>query len=289
MTDYVLPTCYVAGTVLLVGEQYRELVNLRNKLLPDFFYRLFDEPAQAKCFLSNSYSSHVLEQGWLETCATQQGNLPDQKTLSAELQSSHRFEEVSVLVLDNTMKCTDAIAFCRDVSSLRCKKIMLINQEDLAQTKLALANGIIDGYIIKNSSKCIKIKLTTAIFTLAYNCFQQASLPLVKQLQAKLPYLTDVAFVDFFQTLCFDKQILEFYLLDTLDGYVLLNAQAQPVCLYITTDEPPKHCLNNTVKTVYGRQTYYCYLSETLPPTLQHKQLDWTGFATFCARVAEYL
>lgn len=292
MTNYVLPTCYAAGTVLLIGEQYPELMSLRDKLSPQFFYRLFDEPEQAYQFLQNSYVPHLLKQPWItqsngQSFISADINI-DLHLLATELTSSHRFEEIVSIIIDNTASHFCPMEFCQQFANVAYKKILLIHSHDLKVAKLALAEGIIDGYVVKTKQLSTYVKLTTAICTLAYNYFQQASQLIVKALQDILPYLNDIVFIDFLQTFCADHHIMEFYLIDKRGVYLLLDAQAKPMCLHIATGQVPSAWKNESVGALYGRQTYYYYV-DTAAYSWRQKQTNWVSFSTFCTRVAEYL
>ncbi len=292
MTNYVLPTCYVAGTVLLIGEKYRDLINLRNKLLPQFFYHLFDEPTQAMQFLQSSYVPYVGQQTWLEKNVV--NNKAEQTdglatSLLTELASSHRFEEIPVIVIDTMIMPDSAIEFCQQIGQTTYKKLLLITPNELSDAKQALSNGVIDGYVIKDASPTTYIKLTTAITTLAYNYFQQSSLPIVRRLQTQLPYLSDIAFVDFFQTLCFDKNIVEFYLTDQQGSYLLLDAQARPFYLKIAIDQIPPAWSNEQVNVIYSKHTYYYHFYDTAHASFAVDVQEWVSFLAFCTRATEYL
>jgi hypothetical protein len=284
----------VAGTVLFIGDQYRELTGIRKALLPHFFYRIFDEPKQAERFLLKGYYPRVNNQPWVRSEAFDHTVRTRfhfcEKTLSDELCSSHRFEEVVVAVIDSSIREPSLFDLCRRIQFIECKKLLLILPDEVGMAKKAVKEGIIDGYVVKDDSPSMMLKLTTAISTLAYNYFQEFSLPIVSQLQLTMPYLSDVAFVDFFQNICFDKDIIEFYLIDPAGGYLLLDANANPYYFEIASGQVPTTWSAENINAVCGKQIYYYRLfdeAEMLPLTAGSQ--EWESFRSFCARAAEYL
>ena len=275
MKNYILPTSFTNGTVLLIGDQFTELATIRKNLLPDFFYRLFDEPDQAQNFLLKHYSSHIYQQPWITRQHNQQIDFSFNK-LSYEFNTSHRFEEISVVVIDSSMQKYNAREFCHQIKLTDYKKILLISSAQLPQAKMDIQSGLIDGYVVKDNRAALYLKLTTAISIMAFHYFQQAALPVVTQLKDLLPQLNDIAFIDFFQTLCFDKNIVEFYLLDNQGSYLLLDKNAKPFYLQVGRDshisQQTKASITQTIMAI----TYYCCLFdriENMPITLNNQAL----------------
>ena len=241
-----LSYCYFPTTVMFIDDSRPFLENMSLKLDRNLIYKLHDQPLVALQALNamrsvNNLSASLFKQlSEDETDGDQAGHYLidiDLSCISQQLYDAKRFSYVSVVVVDYSMPQLDGLEFCRRITDPAIKKIMLTGEADHRIAVNAFNEGLIDKFIIKDSMHMMN-ELNSAIQQFQYEYFSDLSLPVIKAVTQKtLSPLVDYNFINFFKKLCEEKNITEFYLLDSMGSFLLLTMDAKPTWLLVKAEQ----------------------------------------------------
>ena len=224
MPHFSIPTCFFPTTALFVDDNRDFLLNFVLQLDEWLAYRVFDSPFDALESIQKKYREHDLityrcPKSYSETSASF-------LAIYEELYNPSRFCDVSVVVVDYGMPGMNGLDFCRHISETRIKKILLTGKTDEKLAKKALEDGLIHRYIHKSDPDVAEL-ITQSIAELQWQYFQDMSEELMGLLPVKSPTcFHDENFAGFFRHLCHEHGIVEFYLIDDLGSFVLLDVDA---------------------------------------------------------------
>jgi len=242
MHSECVPTCYFPSTVLFLHNNHDFLLNLILQLDDMLAYQLFDNTNTALEHIYRQYykSKQNLARGSIQAqhgmLANSAINL-DLASIYAEIYNHERFTEISVIVVDNTLPNMSGLEFCAKIPKPNIKKILVINHTDEDMAISAVKAGLIERYIKKSDIYAID-QLITSIHELQLQYFQDLSSSLVKLLPTFAPIcLYDQRFINFFQELCAEKGVVEYYLLENTGSFFMLDDEANASILLIKTTE----------------------------------------------------
>jgi len=134
-----------------------------------------------------------------------------------------RHQEISVLITDYNMPAMDGISLCRKLKSTPFKKILLTGEADHRQAVEAFNEGIIDGYLRKDSPNLVD-EIISQTQKLQTRYLIESTKLLAQNLETRNPlHFSDPKFISFFKQWCEDHFIREYYLLDKLGIFLLIN------------------------------------------------------------------
>ncbi len=241
MTCASIPTCFFPSTVLFVANQQDDWLKEIAVGDPRFTAYIVDSPAAAVAHLNQQCSDADQLTGLCTDhsfVAHQAPGVvdPASETLvmvHAEMYNPLRFNEVSVLIVDSTLLTTDVFDFCRSLDHYAIKIMVLITTEQLSSAVIALASGWIDAYITQDTHD-LPHRLIENIYRLQEKYFQCMSKIVLKLLKIQQPEcLSNPDFVRFFQDVCAQHLIVEYYLVDISGGFLLINAAGKVSLLLI--------------------------------------------------------
>lgn len=155
-----------------------------------------------------------------------------------------RHSEVSVLITDYNMPEMNGIDLCRELRELPMKKILLTGEADYQQAVAAFNEGIIDSFVRKDSPT-IADDIFFQIQKLTKEYFIENTKRLLSHLETDylLP-LSDPKFIAFFNEWCKKHHICEYYLIDKVGNFLLIDEQGNKSYFIVHTDRT----LNNFIE-----------------------------------------
>lgn len=235
-----LPIYYYPTTVFLVDDDRFFLKTLVQRLDKDNLYAYSDNPLKVLEILATQVDKEdalaVIEEEEME----EEGQYAVQVDFPAYTHiifSPHRFERVSVVIVDYGMPALNGIDFSRKLKAFNpYLKIILLTGEAEAKTAVEAFNqGIIDRYVEKDMDSVKKLKeyikeLSEAyLFSMTHNIRQF----LVQQAN---PLLSEKFLFDLLTHYTKEFDIVEYYLLDNRGSYLLFNRQGESFVLVIKTE-----------------------------------------------------
>lgn len=251
MKQYSVPICYFPSTVYFIDDSKDFLLNFVLQLDEGLAYRLFDSPLDA---LDNiDHSRNELSQLKVRCAAKHPEELTSLRhpalsyalsPLYAEIHYPSRFADVSVVVIDYMMPGMTGIDFCRRISNTSIKKILLTGEADESVAIEAFNEGIIDRYIKKSDPEVVEL-ITNNIAELQQEYFQSLSDRIISMLPTSTPaFMKDRNFYQFFQSVCQQHNIVEYYLINPEGYFILFDADSKASLLLIKQ----KQMLKNDVE-----------------------------------------
>ncbi len=148
----------------------------------------------------------------------------DKTMLLMRVFGRHRFNPVSVMVVDYDMPEMDGLELCRRLAHLPCRKILLTGQASEAHAVAAFNEDLIDFFLPKGARNCVSL-LRERIARYQRAFIADASRLVRQALRAEiLMDWEDPGFCDLFAHLCEDLDIIEYYVIaDPLDGFMLVD------------------------------------------------------------------
>jgi CheY-like chemotaxis protein len=238
-----IPACFYPTTVVLIDDDLAYLHNLRIGLPADqAIYKLFDNPKRALQYLNHQYEPDPFIQRVIER---PEDNERGHHSLDVnvypireEVYNPKRFEQISMVVTDQEMPGLKGLELCRALRDLGpVKKLMLTGEVDDGQAIEAFNEGLIQQFINKRDREFSK-RTSSAILHLQRHYFNDLSTMVIDGM-VKDPSrngvccLIDPAFIEFFDALCLQHQICEFYLTDEHGSFMLVDVYGKPSILAV--------------------------------------------------------
>lgn len=289
MSQVAIPICYFPGTVIFVDDSRDFLTNFTLQLDEMLAYKLFSSPFEAvECLKSHKNSFEGINQRcmseYLESTAwpmTNQTVNVDLSAIHSEVYNSKRFQEATVVVVDYAMPGMNGLEFCREIKDMPVKKILLTGQADEAIAIQAFNEGLIDKFIRKNQSD-VTSQINHSIEDLQINYYKEMSEMIIQMLALNSPhFLNDPLFAKFFNRICRENQIVEYYLTENTGSFLLMNADAEPCSLIVKSEQDLKMyyelaCDNNAPQTILEDLK----LGRKIPYFWQANELEWNEWSS---------
>lgn len=240
-----LSICYYPTTILFLDDEpafltiLKELIK-RKDLKGDFY----ENPQNALNFMNDEYQTNP----FIQRCLTHQQDISSDhvvddfnvRSVHQEIYNPHRFQEITVAVVDYSMPGMDGLSFCQQIKNNTIKKIMLTGEADESLAVKAFNELAIDQFVRKDTPDLMKV-LLTRIREMQQAYFSEVSDILLNKnkmaSRGSFLWLNDPIFSAFLLQLCDKHQLIEYYLMDDLGSFLLLNAQGKPHWLAVANDE----------------------------------------------------
>jgi CheY-like chemotaxis protein len=149
---------------------------------------------------------------------------------------NERYNEISVLVTDYDMPGMNGLELCRKLQNQPMKKILLTGAADHQQAVQAFNEGLIDCFIQKESLNVINevlfhIERLSKIYLIEQGSELQSHLEIERPL-----HLSDSVFIKFFKNWCSENKIKEYYLIDKLGTFLLIDENGNKKYFVTHTD-----------------------------------------------------
>jgi len=144
--------------------------------------------------------------------------------LEREITDVQRFARLSVLLIDYAMPQMNGLEFSAQVADPDAKRVLLTGVADESTAVEAFNDGLIDLYLPK-ARLAQAGSLEPFIQTMQHAYFQQYTARLTSNVSMQTPpFMQDPAIVGYFSQLLRKHQIVEYFLVNDPDGYLLLQA-----------------------------------------------------------------
>ncbi len=244
-----LSLCYFPTKVVIVDDNIDFINSISSGLTDLIKTENFDDPKKALNYLSNDYKGTT----YLERCiqADEDAHVDHMvidlnvRSIHKEIYNPQRFAEISVLVVDYAMPGMDGLELCEKINNKNLKIIMLTGEADYELAVTAFNEGIIHKFIKKSTPKLTQ-QLSKEIAMLQKEYFVDLTNQMLSQITKKnsaiLKCLTDPKFVSFFESLCGDKKICEYYLMDNYGSFLLIDRKGKQSCLAVKDETEMEEC-----------------------------------------------
>lgn len=245
MDDARTPPYRFPTTSVIVDDNADFLTNFSLELEEHQAYRLFDSPGEALRFLERGdavmpplfqrcFSPHREAVGW--PMRDHYLRL-DVSTLEAEVRNPDRFGEVSVVVVDYAMPEMNGLEFCERLQNKHVKKVLFTGVGDEKVAVQAFNDGLIDRFLRKHEPG-VADTLNRTIAELETRYFQEVGNLIHQSLRkGEAEFLDDAAFAAYFAELCRRRSVSEYYFVAEPNGFLMLDAEANPSRLVVMTEE----------------------------------------------------
>jgi len=208
-----------------------KLLNLKNKP-----HQTFDNPAQGLEYINaDTYRQELVER--LVVPNDEEEFCYQSDAIAHELFNQERYDQISVLVVDYDMPGMTGLEVCARIHNPFVKKILLTGAADESLAIDAFNKGLIYQFIRKQDPQFIE-KLQDAIKTAQQQYFQEISELPVRIMAARYDStaLVDPAFKIHFDHIVNKHRIIEYYLVEAMGNFIMIDDQHQVHCL-ITLDQ----------------------------------------------------
>ena len=244
MNSHTILPFYFPTTVTFVDDSIDFLANLSLQLNPKLSFQLYDSATNALMTLNEERNQTTPTQRFFsrfhytdDVPLTHHIIDVNLDKVHREVYNEHRFEQVSVAVVDYDMPSIDGIEFCRNIKNPAIKKILLTGKADEKIAVQAFNQGIIDRFILKQDKQVAEL-LNQSITDLQLAYFMQTERMLIDALSiGKHAFLRDSLFASKFCEICNELGIVEFYLCSEPDGMLLLDANGNSSLLLVPGDD----------------------------------------------------
>lgn len=290
-----LPGCFYPTEVVFVddSESYLQALSMFFKGVRGIILKTFKDPEKALEYI-NVRSTAQQRVDWVrENCFTP--NCYALKlnvfSLHKQIYDAHRYNQISVVIADHdlTEKYMNGIEFCRRIEDKNIQKILFTGQADRSFVIQAFNDGVIQRYLskgdVKDVSDILEI-IKTAQRRYFMSCTASLNVALRSDSQFPLAVHSE-KFHQLFNRIIEQRDIVEYYLLDGVGSFLLVDASNKMHLLVVQNEDQVKaNCLDlqdeiddeqlEALKA--GRQIYYhthfwennpqCSYSEMIPAEL---------------------
>ncbi len=161
----------------------------------------------------------------------------DPSQIYKALQSSKRFERISVAIVDYDMPGMNGLEVFRHIASCPIKKVLLTGKASIETAIKAFKEGIIDSFLMKQEIN-LSDKIHAEIKKLQKRYFQNvANLINPVKCSSELGFLNDQVFQETFEDLIHNRHIEEYYVSVAPLGILLIENNGNISFLHITTEK----------------------------------------------------
>lgn len=276
---------FMPTKVLLIDDSYAILSMLENNLSQDnVTYKTFDNPFTAIEYINKSTANNLYKKVQQKEENLINGYI---ESFYEEIYDRTRFEQISAIIVDYDMPGINGIDLCKKINSPHIQKIMLTGA---ASEKLAIDafnTQSIDYFIQKDDPNLLE-KLEDLIAQNQSKYF----VSLTKELTDIASFgshnfmgITDPALIEFFHKFIKEKNICEYYLLDSIGTYLFLSADGEPSALFVFDDLtlvgqedmiPDSEKTQKILQDLYGYKKAICYYD--FKGGVEYNNMDWKKF-----------
>jgi CheY-like chemotaxis protein len=192
-----------------------------------------------------------------------------QNRICQKLNTLNRFAEPSVIVVDFSMPHLNGLDLCAQISNPNAKKILLTGVANEKQAIHALNSDLVDFYIGKNEDD-ILARLSSIIATLNNRYFMDLN-PLSNQEAAKhVPYIFDSEFADYFEQICENLEVVEYYYVTNPGGFLLIDKIGTIHRLIVLTEKEYHHSIEELKQKSLPAQCLDAIEKDHMMPFMQN-------------------
>lgn len=234
--------CYFPTTILQLDDDPVFLKNLKLKLKDEYFLLSCQTPKEAKEKLATAPNFRKYQKELIDHCIKKENeenlNVWDfNELIHKKIYDPHRFEVISIALVDYSMPIMNGIEFCRGIQNEFCQKIMVTGEADLKTAVMGFNEGVIDKFIIKEMDTMMN-EIRRAIPEKQYDFFAEFTETVISHtLDNQRSFFLDEKFSELFKTLYYANAGVEYYLLDGSGSYLFLDKQGRPYWFLVKSKE----------------------------------------------------
>ena len=243
-----LPGCFYPTEVVFVddSESYLQALSLFFQKVPGVILKTFKNPQEALEYIN---ARVVVQQGvnWeQENCFTP--NCYALKlnvfSLHRQIYNAHRYGQISVVIADYdlTEKYMNGVEFCRRISGKNIQKILFTGQADRSFVIQAFNDNVIQRYLSKNEVKDISdiLEIVKAAQKRYFmSCTASLNIALCSNPQFPLAVHSE-KFHQLFNRIVDQGNIIEYYLLDGVGSFLLVDVSNKAQLLVVQNEDQVK-------------------------------------------------
>ena len=229
-----LPGCFYPTEVVFVddNENYLQMLSMfLSKNDEGILLKTFSDPEKALTYINTSATTQQQVIGEQTDCFTP--NCYAMKfnifSLHKQIYNPQRYHQVSVVIADHDLNsdCIDGIRFCQKIENKNIQKILFTGQQDQKFVIQAFNSGYIQHYVskneIRNLDELMKI-LKDSQRKFFRTCTNPLDVVITPNKGYPLAIYSDV-FRSFFEKFLKENQIFEYYLLEGVGSFLLIDAE----------------------------------------------------------------
>lgn len=244
-----LALCYYPTSVVFIDDSNSFLSAMDLALAPHFSCLSFNDPVRALNHANNinnlNWNAHTKEDYNYYSDSEQFV----QNTLNAsekKLANQHRYNEVSVVVIDYDMPEMDGLTFCRNLKNPNIKKILLTGQVSTEEAICAFNDNVIN-YYIKKSDPNLVDNLIKAIADMQNRFFIDiSSFIKIRAIDNKKSLFNDAVLSKYFSDIITGNDIVEYYFSTNPPRYRLKSRDGKSHTLLIYS----RYDLNEQIRVI---------------------------------------
>lgn len=237
-----IPLFFYPAQIVFIDDNPDFLASLDMVFSNEYNLKLFDDAQKAL-----EYINAPVDTSAQKTAPALSGD--SEKWVKQVLNHSHlkkrnneKDVEISVVIADFSMPGLNGIEFCKKINNPAIKKILLTGHATPADAVSAFNDNIIHYYIKKSDEKMLE-QLTKAITKLQNAYFQDLTSHIKNAaVDVNTPFFTDSVLADYFQLLCEELDIKEYFYLSNPSRFTLQSRQGtESTCLIYTEEDIVEH------------------------------------------------
>ncbi len=247
-------------TVILIGNEVSFLSDINPLLsIESSIYKVISNPDYALEIINdrstfNKPTEHNLERPFSNTLE-QRRIIVNINTIHLELLNPDRFNRISTVIIDSDMQNINGLKLCTMIQNPYIKKIILIEKAEEQSAIDAFNHGLIDGFIKKDEKIKTANKLDQLIKKVQNEYFSDLSLVIqdaIKNYPEEETAFGKNYFRKFFCKILKQYSIVEFYLIESIGSYLMLNAVGEAFILFLKNEDQMEAAYHEikTVKTI---------------------------------------
>lgn len=237
-----IPLFFYPAQIVFIDDNPDFLASLGTIFSNEYNVKLFDDAQEALNYI-NAPVNTTQKKATPELCGD------SDKWVKQVLNHSHmtrrndgRDMEISVIVADFSMPGLNGIEFCKKIHNQAIKKILLTGHATPSDAVNAFNENIIH-YYIKKSDESMLEQLTNALIKLQHAYFQDLTSHIKNSaVDVNTPFFTDAVLAEYFQTVCRELDIKEYFYLSTPSRFTLRSRTgSESICLIYTEEDIAEH------------------------------------------------
>lgn len=242
-----LACCHFPTTVTLIDDSTSFLTNLALHLHKhNIVSRTFSNPEDALHYLRDDYQIDPA----IDNCIEHYSNLElddyDQHsvvkvdTLYQQIFNPNRYNEIAVLIVDQSMPLLNGMDLCRALRDFPFKILMLTGATSSSEVISAFNEGIIDKFVSKNELENFD-NLIAMIQELQKKYFYERSRIIMQNIMLGQTVIKEKAFIQLFNHIVQKYNIVEYFMYQHEGSYVLLDQDGNAYWLIVQSKEHLEH------------------------------------------------
>jgi len=243
MQNPFLSLCYFPTTVVLIDDNSSFIDSTAFNLGDRFPLKAFTNPNKALEYFNSQPVLKTFRQH-LFTADDEEGDHfmmnVDLRSVDQFIYDSQRFEEIGVLIIDQAMPEIKGIDFCKKLNRHKMRIILLTGEADHKFAVDAFNEGLIHQFILKSNPDLKRTVLQGVqrqqqeYFLVQSNAILDNAEPQSDPLRMQL---SDPVFSDFFNKICQEYNIVEYYIVDSEGSFMLMDDKAKITFLVLKNAE----------------------------------------------------